>query len=932
MSTRTLTGHAPLAGAPRALARWAARHREQLWVVALLLLAAAAHAVNMFSFPYYESDEGTYMSQAYAVAHLGELAPYTYWYDHAPAGWIQIAGWALLSGGFHTFGGSINAGRVLMLLMHTGSALMVYLITRAALRGDEGPRPRGRRLWAAPATVAASVAVLSYAVSVYGLYYGRRVLLDNIAAFWMLLSLALLLHGRLTLTKVWGSAAALGVSILSKELTVFLVPVVLALVWQRSHPSQRWLASAGWAMIMGSVVSLYVLMALLKGELFPSGTLLGGSHEHVSLVETLLFHSSRGKDGGIREAGSNFWIAVAQWRESEPLLLYGGTAAMAACILALPWRRSAGMLGLCALMLWLFLGRGGIVFDFYLVPLLPLLAICLGVATGLLAGALRALLARPARGRLAPLWLAAPALVLAAGAPLTVRSYSGPAHGMLEDPMALWASPQADVQHLAVEWAQRNIAPDSTIVIDQAMWLDLRDDTGGVPAFPNAHYYWKVDKDPEIFEDVFGGERDSADYIITTPQLRKDVGSDALPLVAEILVHSTLVRRFDTGGWPVEVREVHRLYPETTAEQVLARTWETYKGRFVEEGRVVDPGRGGDTTSEGQSYALLRAVYMDDRASFDAVWGWTQSNLQRPDGLLAWLYGSRDGAAPAVVDEGTASDADQDTALALLLASRRWGEPAYQAEAQRILDGIWEQETAVVDGKLVLVAGDWARGGEGQLPVVNPSYFAPYAYRIFEQADPARPWGALADSSYDLLQSFTTDDRLGARTGLVPTWVALDPDTGAASIAPTMDGPDNFGYDGLRAPWRITLDWLWFREERAQEALLRFRGLGERFAEEGRLSAVYGVQGEERAGHESVAMYAGVMPALLFAGDRGAWAMFDHGLRSRYVDGPEGAYWGDAGNYYDQNWAWFTTALLDGAMGNLWAGDERLDWSGVIIE
>ena len=43
----------------------------------------------------------------------GRLAPYTYFYDHAPAGWILLAAWMALSGGPHAFGSTIDSGRVL---------------------------------------------------------------------------------------------------------------------------------------------------------------------------------------------------------------------------------------------------------------------------------------------------------------------------------------------------------------------------------------------------------------------------------------------------------------------------------------------------------------------------------------------------------------------------------------------------------------------------------------------------------------------------------------------------------------------------------------------------------------------------------------------------------------------------------------------------
>ena len=105
--------------------RWFWQHREVFWLLALVLISALVHGINMQMVPYFENDEGTYMSQAWAVLREGKLAPYTYWYDHAPGGWLVIALWAALTGGFHTFGQTNESGRVLMLLLQAASTAML---------------------------------------------------------------------------------------------------------------------------------------------------------------------------------------------------------------------------------------------------------------------------------------------------------------------------------------------------------------------------------------------------------------------------------------------------------------------------------------------------------------------------------------------------------------------------------------------------------------------------------------------------------------------------------------------------------------------------------------------------------------------------------------------------------------------------------------
>src|SRR5690242_10105980 len=88
-------------------------------IVLSLAIGLVTHGWNMFRYPLYLTDEGIYMEQAWSVLHMGKLSPYTYFYDHAPMGWLTIAGWvAILPGGFSAFGNAINTGRVLMLIVH----------------------------------------------------------------------------------------------------------------------------------------------------------------------------------------------------------------------------------------------------------------------------------------------------------------------------------------------------------------------------------------------------------------------------------------------------------------------------------------------------------------------------------------------------------------------------------------------------------------------------------------------------------------------------------------------------------------------------------------------------------------------------------------------------------------------------------------------
>jgi endoglucanase len=206
-------------------------------------------------------------------------------------------------------------------------------------------------------------------------------------------------------------------------------------------------------------------------------------------------------------------------------------------------------------------------------------------------------------------------------------------------------------------------------------------------------------------------------------------------------------------------------------------------------GRVVRRDQGGDTVSEGQAYAMLVAVATGDKRAFAAAWNWDRTHLQEADGPFAYHW--RDGA---VVGGQSASDADLDTAWALVLAGQRFGEPAYRVEGQRVASAILDQESAVVAGRLELVAGPWARAGP---TVVNPSYLAPEAMDALGRATGDPRWSQLASGTSALV----TDVVAHSRGGLLPNWVDVAPDGSAQPVgSPSGAGMPTYGLDAERAP------------------------------------------------------------------------------------------------------------------------------------
>ena len=237
---------------------------------------------------------------------------------------------------------------------------------------------------------------------------------------------------------------------------------------------------------------------------------------------------------------------------------------------------------------------------------------------------------------------------------------------------------------------------------------------------------------------------------------------------------------------PVESQSQPVAGPETDPPVQSSPAVEQFFSSYVDpSGRVIRKDQGGDTVSEGQAYALLLAAATGDRARFVSVWGWTQSHLQRLDGLLAWHW-----SHGAVSDWMPAADGDLDTAWALSLASRRFADPSLAGAARRMAGSILQEETVSTAIGPVLVAGPWARTSPS---LVEPGYFSPEAIADLETLTHDGRWGRVYAAGMVIL------GRL-AGSGLPPDWVSVT-SAGAVSPvgAPGSASPPSFGLDAARA-------------------------------------------------------------------------------------------------------------------------------------
>lgn len=466
-------------------------------VVLLLGLAASfvAHAYNMFNYPRYELDEGTYMSSAWAIWN-GMITPYAYGYGHPPLAWMQIAAGLPLVGGFFTFGTAINTGRVLMLFYAVGSSLLVYLITRKM----------------SESRAAALLAMITFSLSPLAVAFQRQVFLDNIATFWMLLSLYFLVIGQSRLRYIVLSGVSLGVAFLSKEVFVLFIPVMIYGVWIYTTKFQRKFSLVAFIYTVIAVCSAFVLMAVLKGELFPDYTSpfhLPWDHtRHLSMIGTFTAQAKRGSsEGNVLD----MWKA---WMSGDFLLMIAAVLAPFANLFMGIWNRKQLFIALLAASFWLLLVRGGVVLSFYIIPLIPFIAI--NIAVGL-----NTILRSIARLFYFDLMRSVLLIFLCL---LLIPYY------IIQGNYIYTLNPTS-IQNQAITWVRANVPRNAVIITNSWAEMDLKHPgglgVGNESGFPNTLVYAQVDDDATVYDSVLNQNADRIDYFIADSEMLTYITGDS---------------------------------------------------------------------------------------------------------------------------------------------------------------------------------------------------------------------------------------------------------------------------------------------------------------------------------------------------------------------------------------------------------------------
>ncbi len=281
------------------------------------------------------------------------------------------------------------------------------------------------------------------------------------------------------------------------------------------------------------------------------------------------------------------------------------------------------------------------------------------------------------------------------------------------------------------------------------------------------------------------------------------------------------------------------LVSQQAANAYVASQYDAWKARYLRSGcgerrrYVYSPAVPGTTAnpdtitiSEAVGYGLVISVLMaghdpEARAIFDDLYRFARAFPSlTSERLMAWDITSACTPAKAEFGDVSATDADLDIAMALLLADRQWGsngEIDYAGEARATLDEIYRLNLAPTDYHVLVggaTIGNAALINGTRLSDQMPSYF-----RSFSAVTGNSRWSQVLDRSYDIVQLLQASH--APVTGLVPEF-ADDLHTTPRPASPGfIEGANDsvYGFNSARVPWRLALDFLLNGDIRAKDAV-----------------------------------------------------------------------------------------------------------------
>lgn len=208
------------------------------------------------------------------------------------------------------------------------------------------------------------------------------------------------------------------------------------------------------------------------------------------------------------------------------------------------------------------------------------------------------------------------------------------------------------------------------------------------------------------------------------------------------------------------------------------------------------------TVSEAIAYGMMIMVYMsssqsDHQSEFDKLWATWKNNSMGGNGGMNWRIG-KDGGT------GSATDADVDAALALIMASKQWNDNKYLDAAKSLIT--WMASNDIDGNNSVKPGSNWN-------DYFNPSYGTLANFELFAKVSSDNKWNSVkTKAGQDLLAC------QNSKTGLVTDWCDWNTHQPTKNTKAAVGQDDNPGFfdDAARTPWRMAWAHYWYNNSDAK--------------------------------------------------------------------------------------------------------------------
>lgn len=216
-----------------------------------------------------------------------------------------------------------------------------------------------------------------------------------------------------------------------------------------------------------------------------------------------------------------------------------------------------------------------------------------------------------------------------------------------------------------------------------------------------------------------------------------------------------------------------------------------------------------DARTEGMSYGMMMCVQLDKKEEFDRIWKWSMTYMYMTEGRHAGYFAWSCKPSGEKNSHGPAPDGEEYFAMALFMASERWGDGEgiynYSEWAKTILrDCIHRNGKGEKQGYTMWNTDNYLIKFVPEAPFTDASYHLPHFYKLFsERANPEDRdfWAKASEASREYLHL-----ACHPKTGLCTDYAEYD----GSVLEHSFNRHAGLHYsDSYRTVYNIALDWVW---------------------------------------------------------------------------------------------------------------------------